>query len=278
MSLAVRIALREDVGSGDRTTAALGLKGKSGRARVIARNPGILAGADCFETVFRRLDPKARCVWRIREGGRFRANDTIVIVRGRADALLTGERTALNFLGHLSGVATATGKLAQRIPRGTARLLDTRKTTPGLRLLEKRATRLGGAVNHRLGLYDALMIKDNHIAACGDLPLAIRRARRQRGPRPLVCEVRNLTEIRIALREGAGWLLLDNFTVARLRRAVRLIREFEREHHTRVTIEASGDVTARRIDAIARTGVRFISAGSITHSAPAVNFSMEWSE
>jgi nicotinate-nucleotide pyrophosphorylase (carboxylating) len=272
----IRQALTEDVGSGDCTVAALRLQSQPGRARLIARSSGVLAGADAFAMTFARCSPKARVTWRCRDGRIFRRGVEIATVRGPAQAILTGERTAINFLAHLSGVATATRKLVDRIPRGTARLLDTRKTTPGWRLLEKQATALGGAQNHRLGLHDALMIKDNHIAAAGGLETAIRRARSRRGRRILICEVQNMREIETALREGVDWLLLDNFTPARLRNAVRSIRLFERRRKKRILIEASGRISKRNITAVARSGVDFISVGAITHSAPAIDFSLEW--
>ncbi|HWO58077.1 MAG TPA: carboxylating nicotinate-nucleotide diphosphorylase [bacterium] len=273
---AVDIALREDLGTGDRTTQALGLKGKPGRAILLAKDDGVLAGADAFAACFRRLDRRCRITWKIREGHRFRSRTAVAIVRGNAAALLSAERCALNFVAHLSGIATESAAMAARLPKQGARLLDTRKTTPGLRLLEKRATLLGGAVNHRLGLHDALMLKDNHILAAGGLAAAITAAQRHRGRRRLICEIQSPAQIELALRLGVDWLLLDNFTVAQLRQATRAIRQWQRRHGQAITIEASGGVTARNIAAIARTGVDFVSSGHITHSARSINFSLEW--
>lgn len=272
----VRAALAEDIGAGDRTTAALDLHGMTAVAKLTARAAGVLAGADAFAAVYRSLDQGVRLTWKCRNGHRFHAGATIVTVRGRAAAILTGERTAINFLAHLSGVATKAREMVARISQGTARLLDTRKTTPGWRLLEKRAAVLGGAANHRLGLYDALMIKENHIAACGGIETAIRRAQARRRGRPLICEVRNMSELRLALNLGIDWVLLDNFRPSRLRSAVEVIRRHERAQKCRIRIEASGGITLRNIATIARTGVDFISAGAITHSAPAIDFSMQW--
>lgn len=272
----VGAALAEDIGAGDRTTAALDLRRRMGVARLIARTPGVLAGADAFAAVYRSLDRSVRLTWRCRDGHQFKAGATIVTIRGRAAAILTGERTAINFLAHLSGVATKAREMVARIPRGTAQLLDTRKTTPGWRLLEKRAAVIGGAANHRLGLYDALMIKENHITACGDIETAIRRAQAGRRGRPLICEVRNISELRLVLSLGIDWVLLDNFMPSRLRAAVGVIRKHERVQKCRVRIEASGGITLRNIATVARTGVDFISTGAITHSAPAIDFSMQW--
>ncbi len=213
----VRMALAEDIGTGDRTTAALDLRGQTNVAKLTARTSGVLAGADAFAAVYRHLDRGLRLTWKCRAGRRFDSGATIVTVHGRAAAILTGERTAINFLAHLSGVATKAREMVERIPQGTARLLDTRKTTPGWRLLEKRAAVFGGAANHRLGLHDALMIKDNHIAACGDIETAIRRAQVKQRDRPLICEVRTMRELRLVLNLGIDWVLLDNFTPARLR-------------------------------------------------------------
>jgi nicotinate-nucleotide pyrophosphorylase (carboxylating) len=270
----VRHALAEDIGKGDITTAALNLGRDRAVARLQAHEDGVLAGADAFEATFRQLDPRARFFWNWPEGHEFQESDIVVTVRGRATALLSGERTAINFLAHLSGVATTARRLAARIPPRTARLLDTRKTTPGWRLLEKRATALGGAFNHRLGLHDAAMVKDNHVVACGGLAEALNRAKR--AGRLLICEVHTYKMITTALDAGVTWLLLDNYTAPHLQEAVRFIREWEQEHRVRITIEASGNITARNIAAFARTGVNYISSGSITHSAPAIDFSMEW--
>ncbi|HUU45647.1 MAG TPA: carboxylating nicotinate-nucleotide diphosphorylase [Acidobacteriota bacterium] len=272
----VREALTEDIGTGDATTRALDLRAQIGRARLLARSDGVLAGCDAFEMVFRRCHKNVRVTWRIREGAKFRRGTTVATVRGPASAVLTGERTALNFLARLSGIATATRQLVDRMPRKATRLLDTRKTTPGWRFLEKHATAIGGACNHRLGLYDAIMVKDNHIAACGDLDTAVRRAQRRRAGRRVICEVRDMHQIETALAAGVDWLLLDNFTPARLRRAVPSIRNRERRDKRRIILEASGNITARNIVVIARTGVDFISVGAITHSAPAVDFSLKW--
>jgi nicotinate-nucleotide pyrophosphorylase (carboxylating) len=276
----VNMALAEDVGSGDRTTRALDLTQRRTSSHLIAKSPGVLAGADAFALTFRALDRGARVEWAIREGKTFRPGVKVGIVRATPAALLSGERTAINFVAHLSGIATATRRLTDRMGSSRARLLDTRKTTPGWRFLEKRAALLGGAVNHRFGLFDALMIKSNHADAVGDFSEAVRRAAAGRKTRRLICEVRTMEEVQIALSLGVRWLLLDHFTFPRLHGAVNEIRRFERENglrgDSRVVVEVSGNVTARAVSAIARCGVDYISSGAITHSAPACDFSLRW--
>jgi nicotinate-nucleotide pyrophosphorylase (carboxylating) len=274
--LLVRQALDEDIGPGDLTVEAMNLGRQSGEVILVAKSPGVLAGADAFEATFRHLDRNCRFEWYVEEGAGFRSGKTVARIQGRASALLTGERTAINFVAHLSGIATATRHLADLIPKGRTRLLDTRKTTPGWRYLEKRATVIGGAVNHRLGLHDALMVKDNHIGAVGDFGETVWRALKAARGRQLICEIHDLSHVQDALMIGASWLLLDNFPVTRLRRAVTLVRQFERQLKCRLIAEASGNVTARNIAAIARCGPDYISSGSITHSAPTVDFSMKW--
>lgn len=273
---AARDALREDLGTGDLTSAALKLKGKRGEAILLAKADGVLAGADAFAACFKSLDSRVKLKWNCRDGNRVISGMTVVTVTGDAAAILSAERSALNFIGHLSGIATATAKMVALIPDGGTRLLDTRKTMPGLRLLEKRATVLGGAVNHRFGLYNALMLKDNHIAAMGGLEKALPLASRARGKRHLICETANLDQVRLALGLGATWLLLDNFELPDLGLAVRCIRDWENENSRAIVIEASGGITPANIAAVAGLGVDFISSGYITHSAPSLDFSLEW--
>lgn len=274
--LLVRQALDEDVGRGDLTVEAMNLGRESSEAVLVAKSPGVLAGADAFEATFRHLDRNCRFEWSVEEGACFRSGSMVVQIHGRAAALLTGERTAINFLAHLSGIATATRHLVDLISRGRTRLLDTRKTTPGWRYLEKRATLLGGAMNHRLGLHDALMVKDTHVGAVGDFKEAVQRARKATGKQPLICEVHDPSEVGTAIALGARWLLLDNFSPTVLHRMIAEVRQLEKNARIRVVVEASGGVTAKTIAAIARCGPDYISSGSITHSAPAVDFSMKW--
>ncbi len=274
---AVTDALKEDVGTGDITTAALGLKGKHGEAILLVKEGGVLAGADAFAECFRALDPQIKLAWRAKDGDTLKVKSTVVTVSGDAAAILSAERTALNFVTHLSGIASVTARMMALLPAGSTQLLDTRKTTPGLRLLEKRATSLGGAVNHRIGLYDALMLKDNHIAAAGGLEEAIPLALRGHGKRHVICECADMEQIRIALSHGVSWLLLDNFALRELGLAVRYIRHWEKENDSEIVIEASGGVTPSNLAAVAGLGVDYISSGHITHSATSIDFSLEWS-
>lgn len=273
---AVRDALNEDMGSGDITSEALGLRGKHGRAVLVAKENGVLAGADAFTECFRALDRHINVRWAFEDGNPIRTGKVVATITGDAAAILSGERSAINFIAHLSGIASLTSKMVALIPMGTARLLDTRKTTPGLRLLEKHATALGGACNHRLGLYDAFMIKDNHVAAVGSMETAISMASRKRGRRQLICETADMDQVRTALNHGARWLLLDNFKLPVLRAAVKYIRRWEEKNDQQITIEASGGVTPKNIAAISHAGVDYISSGYITHSAASIDFSLEW--
>jgi len=265
----VRRALAEDVGSGDVTTEATVAADARGRALITQKAPGTIFGLDLAETVFLVLDEHAQ-VERLVEEGRWREDGgPVMSVDGGARALLTAERTALNFLARLSGVASMAA-LASRAVEGTgAQVLDTRKTTPGLRMLEKAAVAAGGACNHRVGLFDAILIKENHIAAAGGIAAAVERARAA-APQlaaTLGVEVRNADEIDEALREGAPRLLLDNMDEQQLRAAVAQVSG-------RAELEASGGVTLATLRTIAETGVDWVSMGALTHSAPALDLSL----
>ncbi len=265
----VRRALAEDVGSGDVTSEATVAAGARARALITQKAPGAIYGLDVAEAAFMALDEHAR-VERLVEEGRWREDGgPVMSVEGNARALLTAERTALNFLTHLSGVASM-AVLATRAVQGTgARVLDTRKTTPGLRMLEKAAVAAGGASNHRIGLFDAILIKENHIAAAGGIAAAIERARAA-APHlaaRLEVEVRDSEEIEEALRAGAPRLLLDNMDQQRLRAAVAQVAG-------RAELEASGGVTLQTLRATAETGVNWVSMGALTHSAPALDLSL----
>ncbi|MEW5876209.1 MAG: carboxylating nicotinate-nucleotide diphosphorylase [Candidatus Zixiibacteriota bacterium] len=280
MAALVRMALSEDIGTGDKTTRALRLGDRREAAFIVAKSDGILAGQEVVTATFRALDPRTVITWSVREGSPLRPGLKVAKIHARATAILTGERTALNFLSRLSGVATTTRKFVDAIGVSNTRLLDTRKTTPGWRLLEKAAARTGGAATHRIGLFDALMIKSNHVAAVGDFRETVSRVMSGRGNRPVICEVRNESEIEDALLEGVPWLLLDHFTPERLQRAIRMIRSWDqrRRQKRKTVIEVSGNVTLRNIRTLARCGPDYISSGAITHSAPAVDFSLRWNE
>jgi nicotinate-nucleotide pyrophosphorylase (carboxylating) len=262
-------ALAEDVGGGDVTTEATVEADVRARALITQKAPGAIYGLQAAELVFSTLDPEARVERLVGEGLWREQGGPVLSVQGRARALLTGERTALNFLAHLSGVATAAALAARAVEGTGARVLDTRKTTPGLRALEKAAVAAGGAVNHRVGLYDAILIKENHIAAAGGIARAIERARAA-APQlagTLEVEVRDPGEIDQALAAGAPRMLLDNMDEEQLRAAVAQV-------DGRAELEASGGVTLQTLRAVAETGVEWISMGALTHSAPALDLSL----
>jgi nicotinate-nucleotide pyrophosphorylase (carboxylating) len=264
----VRAALEEDVGSGDVTTLASVDPAARARASITQKAPGVIYGLDVTEAVFAELDPDAAFQREAQEGV-WREQGPVLVIEGLASALLTAERTALNFLAHLSGVATMAARAAREVEGTSARVLDTRKTTPGLRSLEKAAVAAGGAVNHRIGLYDAILIKENHIAAAGGIAAAVERARAT-APElagTLEIEVRDSGEIDQALRAGAPRLLLDNMDPEELCAAVEQVAG-------RAELEASGGVSLQTLRTVADTGVEWISMGALTHSAPALDLSL----
>jgi nicotinate-nucleotide pyrophosphorylase (carboxylating) len=264
----VRRALEEDVGTGDVTTAATVGEEARARALITQKAPGVIYGLQAAEATFRLLDPEVE-LERLAPEGEWREGGPVLAAAGSARALLTAERTALNFLAHLSGVATLAARAAKAVEGTGARVLDTRKTTPGLRALEKAAVVAGGAGNYRRGLYDAILIKENHIAAAGGIAAAIARARAS-APElaaTLEVEVRDPDEIEQALAAGAPTLLLDNMDLEELRAAVAQVEG-------RAQLEASGGATLETLRALADTGVEWISMGALTHSAPALDLSL----
>ncbi|HEV3093166.1 MAG TPA: carboxylating nicotinate-nucleotide diphosphorylase [Solirubrobacteraceae bacterium] len=268
-----RFALLEDIGGGDVTTGATVAVDARARGLIAQKAPGAIFGLDAAETCFALLDPDVRFERLVSEGTWREDGGPVLCIEGSARALLTGERTALNFLGHLSGVATLAARAVKEVQGTGATVLDTRKTTPGLRALEKAAVAAGGAHNHRAGLYDAILIKENHIAAAGGVAQAVARAR-EAAPQladTLEVEVRDPTEIEQALEAGAPRLLLDNMSVAQLRAAVEQVAG-------RAQLEASGNVTLQSVRERALTGVDFISMGALTHSAPALDLSLSLTE
>jgi len=265
----VQQALDEDVGSGDVTTNATVAQDARAQALIAQKAPGAIYGLDATEAAFTLLDPDARFERLVQEGRWRDEGGPVLSIEGSARALLTGERTALNFLAHLSGVATMAALAARAVEGTGATALDTRKTTPGLRMLEKAAVAAGGASNHRVGLYDAILIKENHIAAAGGIAQALDRARAA-APEladTVEVEVRNPDEIEQALAAEAPRLLLDNMTVDELRAAVAQVAG-------RAKLEASGNVTLDNLRERALSGVDYISMGALTHSAPALDLSM----
>lgn len=268
---AVRRALAEDLGdAGDITTAATVPAAAKARAVIAARKPGVLAGVGLAQRAFALMDGTIQTVVKIPDGGKIAAGDVALEISGPARPILTAERVALNFLGHLSGVATATAEIAGVIAHTKAKVCCTRKTTPGLRAFEKYAVRCGGGVNHRFGLYDAVLIKDNHIAAAGGVKHAVQAARKAVGHMVKIeCEVDALDQIEDALAAGADVLLLDNMSPAQLAEAVKLVKG-------RAVTEASGSITKATAKAIAETGVDLMSAGWITHSAPCLDLGLDF--
>jgi nicotinate-nucleotide pyrophosphorylase (carboxylating) len=263
----VSAALAEDIGAGD-WTALLTPADKHARATVICRTPAVLCGQAWFEACFRQLDPAVSLNWLAKEGAGIAAGGHVCDIQGKVRTLLTAERTALNFLQLLSAVATATRRFVDTISGTRAVIVDTRKTLPGLRLAQKYAVRTGGGVNHRIGLYDAILIKENHIAAAGGVPAALERAQKIAPPGVWIeIEVENLDQLEKALAGGARMILLDNMRPDEMREAVRITAG-------RAELEASGGITLENVRAIAETGVDRISVGSLTKDIRAVDLSM----
>ena len=274
LSLTVTRALAEDIGTGD-VTARLVRADQRGKARVIAREPAVLCGAPWVDEVFRQIDPGVGVTWQVAEGSRVQADQVLFTVEGASRSLLTGERTALNFLQALSGTATETARYVDAV-RGTgAQIVDTRKTLPGLRNAQKYAVTVGGGVNHRIGLYDGILIKENHIAAAGGIVQAIGQARALGAGVPLMVEAETLDEARDALAEDVDVLLVDDFDDAQIRQAV----DWARAHRAkggRTLVEYSGGATLARIRELADTGVDRISIGSLTKHVRAIDLSMRF--
>jgi len=264
-------ALGEDRGPADITTLACVRPEIQGMARIFAKEPCVLAGMPVAEQVFREQDPSLQLASRIEDGEVLRAGETVLEIRGSAASILTGERCALNFIQQLSGVATKTRHFVEAVKGTKAQILDTRKTAPGLRALQKYAVRCGGGVNHRIGLYDQFLIKDNHLALMGEgnrLSEAIRAARELDPKARLEVEVDRLDQIPEILALSVDIILLDNMSLEEMRESVKLIAD-------RAKTEASGNITLERVAAVAATGVDFISVGALTHSVQAIDFSLE---
>jgi nicotinate-nucleotide pyrophosphorylase (carboxylating) len=269
----VRHALREDVGSGDKTTLAVIPAETQARAYVVVKEAGVVAGLPVLQVVFAQIDPSLTIALQATDGEQVAAGSVVATIRGCARSILTGERVALNFLQRMSGIATLTARYVAAVGPLPVQLLDTRKTTPGLRLLEKYAVAMGGGVNHRFGLYDAVMLKDNHLALLAaqgvGIGEAVQRARAAVGP--LVCievEADSVEQARAAADAGADMVLLDNMAPTMLREAVAAIGG-------RATVEASGGITLETIQTVAETGVSYISVGALTHSARALDIGLD---
>jgi nicotinate-nucleotide pyrophosphorylase (carboxylating) len=263
----IKAALAEDIGPGDATSRLTVPIGRSVRAQLVARTDGILAGIDVCRQVFLALDRSIRFTPKLNDGSRFRKGQVLAEVHGRAQPILAAERTALNFIQRLSGIATTTRLFVDAVRGTRAVILDTRKTNPGWRALEKYAVRCGGGTNHRTGLHDMILIKDNHIAAAGSITTAVDRCRSSR--LPMEVETQTLADVKEALAAGAKRILLDNMTAVQMKQAVALA-------HGKAKLEASGGVTLRSVRRIAETGVDYVSVGAITHSAPAADIALDF--
>lgn len=267
----VRDALDEDAATNDITSIATIISDRRARCVIIAREAGVIAGIPLAREAFRQRDTKSSVRTTLRDGQRVQPSTPVMFITGHARGLLSAERVALNFLQHLSGIASLTARYVDAVKGTGARILDTRKTTPGWRRLEKYAVRAGGGINHRMDLSSAVLIKDNHLAALGgDVELAVRRAREVAPPGTRVeVECDNLDQVRAALVAEADVIMLDNMTNASLREAVELVRG-------RAVTEASGGVTLQRVRSIAETGVDWISVGALTHSARAMDLALDF--
>ena len=265
----IQLALKEDIGPGDITTDNLVAPGTRGRATIIAKQDLVIAGLQVAEKVFNTLEPKIGFEPLYTDGDRVPDGGTVVRIDGPLGALLRGERTALNFLQRLSGIATQAHAFVGEVAGTSVKLVDTRKTTPGWRVLEKYAVRMGGAHNHRMGLYDGVLIKDNHIAVSGGIANAVKKVRQQISHLVKVeVEAATFEEVKEALDTGADVIMLDNMDLNQIRKAVRMIDK-------KALVEVSGNVTRERLKELAQTGVDLISIGALTHSAVAVDLSMK---
>ncbi len=264
----IRTALEEDIGHGDVTTDALVGSDRQGKAIIVAKEPLVLAGLSVAQEVFSTLDGAVGFETSFEDGDRVETGGEILRASGKLHALLVGERTALNFLQHLSGIATFARQFVERVGKFSVRITDTRKTTPGLRVLEKHAVKVGGGHNHRFGLYDGILIKDNHIKACGGITEAVTRIRRQQGHLLRIeVEVTNAKQAEEALGVGVDVIMLDNMNLSEIQESVKLIGD-------RAVVEVSGGIDLETVSSLAKTGVDIISVGAITHSARAVDMSM----
>ena len=262
----VEAAIAEDIGSGD-ITAELIPAHEQGEARIITREQAIIAGTAWVDEVFRQVDPEVEVNWQVQDGDRVEPNQTLFTLKGRSRSLLSGERAALNFLQTLSGTATVAAEYADRVAETNVRLLDTRKTIPGLRLAQKYAVTCGGCYNHRIGLFDAFLIKENHILASGGIAAAISTAKANHPGKPVEVEVESFDELHQALEAGADIIMLDNFTPEQMVEAVATV-------NGRAKLEASGNITDATLLDYAKTGVDYISIGALTKHCRAIDLSM----
>lgn len=265
----IQRALAEDIGAGDATTLSIVPPDATMRGQIIAKQDGIIAGLDVARAAYELLDSAVEFSPQLADGSRVTRAGVLALVSGRTSSLLTAERTALNFLGRMSGIATLTRQFVDAVAGTRAVILDTRKTAPGLRAVDKLAVKLGGGGNHRIGLYDMILIKDNHIDHAGGIEEAVRRAKAARSGLQIEVEARTMNDVRVALSLGVERILLDNMSVEMMAEAVRLT-------NGRAKLEASGNVTLETVRRIAETGVDFISVGALTHSAKVFDVSFDY--
>lgn len=263
----IKQALAEDIGTGDITTTYLDLEATHSTAYMIAKADGIIAGSDIARRVFKTVDPELKITLYRKDGDSVKAKDEIMKIEGKATSILQAERVALNFIQRMSGIATKTHDLVSLIAGSNAKLLDTRKTTPLLRELEKYAVRIGGGFNHRFGLYDMILLKENHIRAAGGITQAVNKVKMHNTSYKIECEVTNLEELEEAVKAGVDRVMLDNMTVPKMRAAVR-------KYAKKVELEASGGVSEKTIAGIAASGVQYISVGALTHSYKSLDISL----
>ncbi len=272
VSKLIQTALQEDVKNGDITTKATISKLKKAVGKFLVKADGIIAGLEIAKTVFKTVDPKIKFEIKIKDGSNVKFGDVVALVSGKAQSLLTAERTALNFLQRMSGIATAANTYAEKVKHTKTKIIDTRKTVPGLRTLDKLAVKLGGCANHRIGLYDMFLIKDNHIEVAGSITKAVEDCakynKKHHKKFKIEVETKNLEEVEEALMTKADIIMLDNFEIEQMKKAVKLI-------NGKCKVEASGGVNLDTVKAIAETGVDFISVGALTHSVKALDISLE---
>jgi len=281
----IELALREDLGKGDVTSEALIDENLKGKGIIKALEDGVLAGIEIARLVFKRIDPEIVFKPLVKDGEKIRNKSKVAEIEGKVKSILAGERTALNFLQRLSGIATFTSKFVQEVKGTKTKILDTRKTTPGFRALEKYAVKMGRGENHRMGLYDRILIKDNHIRACGGVGTAIKKVKKSLKNETFVSrfdlknlkvevEAKNIKEVKEAIQSEADWIMLDNMSSSQIKEGVRMIRSNRRK----MKIEVSGRVNLNNVKKIARLGVDYISVGALTHSAKALDLSLEFTK
>lgn len=268
ISKLISSALSEDIKNGDITTKATISKSKKAVGKFLVKADGIIAGLEIAKLVFKQVDPKIKFEIKINDGSKVKYGDIAAIVSGKAQSLLTAERTALNFLQRMSGIATSANLYSEKIKHTKAKIIDTRKTVPGLRTLDKLAVKLGGCANHRIGLYDMFLIKDNHIEVAGSITKAVEACVKYNKKFKIEVETKNLKEVKEALTTKADIIMLDNFEIEEMKKAVELI-------DGKCKVEASGGVNLETVKAIAETGVDYISVGALTHSVKALDISLE---